>query len=46
MYGRDDVVTLLLNRMRIHFLPSMNPDGFEKSKAGKCEGELGRFVSL
>jgi len=41
-YGYDDIVTLLLNRTRIHFLASMNPDGFEKSIENSCKGERGR----
>ena len=42
-YGYDDIVTLLLNRTRIHFLASMNPDGFEKSIENSCKGERGRY---
>ena len=45
-YGRDDVVTLLLNRSRIHFLVSMNPDGFERSIENRCKGERGRYHHL
>jgi len=41
-YGYDDIVTLLLNRTRIHFLASMNPDGYERSIAQRCRGERGR----
>lgn len=41
-YGYDPVVTALLDRCRIHFLFSMNPDGFEKSKPGTCDGSKGR----
>lgn len=28
----------LLRYTNIHILPSMNPDGFARSVAGKCEG--------
>ena len=45
-YRYDDVVTLLLNRTRIHFLVSMNPDGFEKSIENRCKGERGRYLLL
>lgn len=30
-YGRDDRVTRLVNQTDIYLMPSMNPDGFEKS---------------
>ena len=44
-YGRDDRVTRLLDATRIHFLPSMNPDGFEVSRS-ECTGEQGRSVQI
>ena len=33
-YGKDPRVTLLLDRTEIHLLPSLNPDGFDKSWEG------------
>ncbi|KAJ8019444.1 Carboxypeptidase M [Holothuria leucospilota] len=42
-YGKDDNVTRLLDNTRIHLMPTMNPDGFEKSHVGECYGEFGRF---
>ncbi|KAF7988823.1 hypothetical protein HCN44_007133 [Aphidius gifuensis] len=44
-YGEDNYITWLLDNTRIHILPSMNPDGFEISKEGDCEGTTGRANS-
>ncbi|KZC10088.1 Carboxypeptidase D [Dufourea novaeangliae] len=44
-YEKDDRVTKLVNNTDIFLMPSMNPDGFEKSEEGKCESKkdfLGR----
>lgn len=41
-YGRSNLVTALVNSTRIHLLPSMNPDGYEQSRVGDCESEVGR----
>ncbi|XP_078080962.1 carboxypeptidase D-like [Mustelus asterias] len=40
-YGRDQRVERLLNGTDIYIMPSMNPDGFEKSVEGDCSGEHG-----
>lgn len=33
-YGYDDRVTRIVNSTRIHLLPSLNPDGYEKAHEG------------
>ncbi|KAM5180089.1 carboxypeptidase D [Mantella aurantiaca] len=41
-YGTDPEVTHLIRTTRIHIMPSMNPDGYEKAHEGDRDGVVGR----
>ncbi|XP_069767566.1 carboxypeptidase D [Narcine bancroftii] len=41
-YGTYPEVTSLINKTRIHIMPSMNPDGYEISREGDMDGVVGR----
>lgn len=41
-YGKDDVVTRLVDNTRLHILPLMNPDGTKESVEGDCHSDKGQ----
>ncbi|KAI6239801.1 Carboxypeptidase D [Aphelenchoides fujianensis] len=41
-YGKNEYLTRMLNKTRLHIMPSMNPDGYEYDQPGDRIGYQGR----
>ncbi|KAK3703586.1 hypothetical protein QZH41_019133, partial [Actinostola sp. cb2023] len=41
-YGKDDVVTKLIDTTRLHILPLVNPDGAGVAEEGNCHSDKGK----
>src|SRR5690606_9543652 len=41
-YQTNSTIRSLVDRVRIHIAPSINPDGYEDAIEGDCEGIVGR----
>ena len=44
-YGKIDSVTELVTNTRIHIMPTMNPDGYDRAHVGDKAGTIGRSNS-
>ncbi|GFS04574.1 carboxypeptidase [Elysia marginata] len=44
-YGKNATLTQFLDDTRVHLMPTMNPDGFSRSRQG-CDGVTGRGNAL
>ncbi|CAG5128571.1 unnamed protein product [Candidula unifasciata] len=45
-YGKNESLTRFLNTTHVHIMPTMNPDGYEMSVEGSCDGLIGRANAL
>lgn len=45
-YGKNESLTGFLNTTHVHIMPTMNPDGYESSVLGSCQGIGGRTNAM
>ena len=43
-YYTNDTIQDFLNTTVVHIMPSMNPDGYDISQEGDCNGVIGRYI--
>jgi len=42
-HGKNSYITSLIENVDVYIMPSANPDGFERSSEGDCDGLIGRY---
>lgn len=45
-YEKNVTIKHLIDNLRIHIVPTLNPDGYERAYVGDCDGVIGRYNRL